>query len=414
MCSCPVYLIGGVRPLSLPSVRGERPPRAATTLPGPTTEELHVKIVRHSARARVAAVGLATSGALLLAGCGAANESGAPAAGGEAAASASASIAGAGATSQQAAMEAWVAGFSSVAPDATVSYDAQGSGAGRTQFVDGAVQFAGSDSALNDEQLPLAQTLCGGADNVIELPLYVSPIAVIFNLPGVTELQLSPATIAKLFNGSITNWNDPAIAAENAGVTLPDLAVTPVNRADDSGTTENFTEYLAATAPADWTSEPDGVWPLSGGASAQGTSGVVGLVGSGAGSIGYADESQAGDLGKVSVQVGSEYVAPTAEAAAAVVAASPRVEGKGAANFSVELARDTTESGTYPVVLVSYTLACTQYADAAVADTVKAFLTYIASDEGQQAANANAGNAPITAEQRAQFQPVIDSISAAG
>lgn len=374
-----------------------------------------MKIVRHSARARVAAVGLATSGALLLAGCGAANESGAPAAtGGEAAASASASIAGAGATSQQAAMEAWIAGFSSVAPDATVSYDAQGSGAGRTQFVDGAVQYAGSDAALNDEQLPLAQEVCGGVDNVIQVPLYVSPIAVVYNLPGVTSLQLSASTIAKMFNGSITNWNDPAVAADNPGVTLPDLTVTPVNRADDSGTTENFTEYLAAAAPADWTSEPDGVWPVQGSAAAQGTSGVVGLVGSGEGSIGYADESQAGDLGKVSVKVGSEYVAPTAEAAAAIVAASPRVEGEGANNFAVELARDTTESGTYPIVLVSYTIACTRYADAVVADTVKAFLTYMASEEGQQAANANAGNAPISSEQRTQFQPAIESIAAAG
>jgi phosphate transport system substrate-binding protein len=375
-----------------------------------------VNTLRHGSRARLTAVGIATSGAVLLAGCGAANETAAPPAAGDApAASAVAgTLAGAGASSQQAAMEAWIAGFSSSAPDATINYDPVGSGAGRTQFTAGAVQFAGSDALLDEEELPAAQQVCGGPDNVIQMPLYISPIAVVFNLEGVDNIQMSAATIARVFNRQITTWNDPAIAAENPDAQLPATPITPVNRADESGTTENFTEYLSAVAGADWPHEPDGNWPVQGGEAAQGTSGVIGAVQGGQGTIGYADLSQAGELGTVDVQVGDAFVDPTPEAAAAVVEASPRVEGQGRYNFGVELARDNPAAGSYPVVLVSYTIACTQYSDPAQADTVKAFLGYMASEEGQQAASENAGNAPISDGQRSAFQPAIDAIAAAG
>ncbi len=372
--------------------------------------------LRHGPRARLAAASVVAGGTLLLiAGCGAANE-GAPSGGGAGATASqvSGTIAGAGATSQQAAMAAWIAGFSSVAPDATANYDPTGSGAGRTKFTAGAVQFAGTDAALDDEELRAAQQVCGGPDNVIQMPLYISPIAVIFNLGGIDSLQMSPSTIARIFNRQITRWNDPAIAADNPGVRLPATPITPVNRADESGTTESFTEYLAAAAGPDWPHEPDGNWPVRGGEAAQGTAGLVGAVQGGQGTIGYADESQAGELGQVRVRVGSEYVGATAEAAAAVVEAATAVEGQGRYNFAVELHRDTTASGAYPIVLVSYTVACTRYQDAAVADTVRAFLTYIASPEGQQAASQNAGNAPISNSQRSTFQPAIDAIAAVG
>jgi phosphate transport system substrate-binding protein len=374
-----------------------------------------VNTLRHGPRARLAAAGVASGALLLIAGCGAANE-GAPSGGGAGAAASqvSGTIAGAGATSQQAAMAAWIAGFSSVAPDATANYDPTGSGAGRTQFTAGAVQFAGTDAALDEEELRAAQQVCGGPDNVIQMPLYISPIAVIFNLGDIDSLQMSPSTIARIFNRQITRWNDPAIAADNPGVRLPATPITPVNRADESGTTESFTEYLAAAAGPDWPHEPDGNWPVQGGEAAQGTAGLVGAVQGGQGTIGYADESQAGELGQVRVRVGREYVGATAEAAAAVVEAATAVEGQGRYNFAVELDRDTTASGAYPIVLVSYTVACTRYQDAAVADTVRAFLTYIASPAGQQAASRNAGNAPISDSQRSTFQPAIDTIAAVG
>lgn len=370
-----------------------------------------MKTQRHTARARVAVAGVAAG--VLLAGCGAANESApaggsAPSAGGTAL---SGTISGAGASSQQAAMQAWIAGFTGANPDATVNYDPAGSGAGRTQFIAGGVAFAGSDAYLDEEELPQAQQRCGG--DVVEVPAYISPIAVIYNLPGVTDLQLAPATIAGIFLGQITNWNAPEIAADNPGKTLPDQAITPVHRSDESGTTENFTDYLNQAAPNVWTAEPDGAWPLPGGEAAQGTSGVVGAVQGGAGTIGYADESQAGELGKALVKVGDTYVGPTPEAAANVLAESTRVEGRGAGSFAYDLARDTTAAGTYPIVLVSYQMACSRYQDQAQADLVKGFLTYTTSAEGQTAASEAAGSAPLSDEVRSQIMPAISGIAVA-
>jgi phosphate transport system substrate-binding protein len=372
-----------------------------------------VETVRHSARARVAAVGLTTAGALLLAGCGAANES-APASGGSggsasAAPTVAGTIAGAGASSQQAAQEAWIAGFTGANPDANITYDPSGSGAGRTQFLGGGVAFAGSDAALKDEEVTQGKTRCNG--DVVEVPAYVSPIAVIYNLPGVGELNLAPATIAQIFDRKIVKWNDPAIAADNPGATLPDLAITPVNRSDKSGTTQNFADYLKVAAPDAWSYDVSDTWPVQGGEAAQGTSGVVGAVKAGQGAIGYADESQAKDLGQAKVKVGDAYVGPTPDAAAAVLEASPRIEGQGDSIFAYELARDTTAEGTYPVVLTSYLIACSKYPDAATADLVKSYLTYVVSAEGQKVAADTAGAAPLSDGLRSQISPAIGAIA---
>lgn len=367
-------------------------------------------ILRRTTRARLAAVGVAATGALLLAGCGAANESGSGGGGQTSAATVSGTISGAGASSQQAAMQAWIAGFTGANPSATVNYDPVGSGGGRTQFVAGGTAFAGSDAYLRGDQLAQARTRCGG--EVIEIPNYVSPIALIYKIDGVTDLQLSPATIAGIFKREITTWNAPQIAADNPGVNLPGTAITPVNRSDESGTTENFTEYLHAVAPQVWTFDPDGNWPVSGGEAAQGTSGVVGAVGSGNGTIGYADASQAGSLTVAKVKVGESFVAPTADAAAKILEASTRVAGQGDKSFAFDLARDTTASGTYPIVLVSYLMACPQYPDAAQADLVKAFITYVISPDGQQAAAQAAGSAPLSSTLHAQIEPVVAGIKA--
>jgi len=346
-----------------------------------------------------------------LTGCGATNEAdaGTGPTSQSAGAALTGTISGAGASSQAAAMEAWIAGFTAQHPDVTVNYDPVGSGGGREQFVAGGTHFAGSDAYL-DEELEAAKERCGG--EVVEVPLYVSPIAVAYNLDGVDELQLRPETIAGIFAQKITKWNDPAIAQDNPDVDLPDTAITPVNRSDESGTTENFAEYLAAAAPDVWTYEVSGDWPVEGGEAAQGTSGVVGAIEGGNGTIGYADASQVGDLGVAKVGVGDEFVEFSPEAASAVVEASQRVEGRGETDFAYDLARDTTESGTYPIVLVSYSIACATYESQQEADLVKAFFTYLASEEGQQAAADAAGSAPISSSLREQVQPAIDSISA--
>ncbi|GAB2683882.1 phosphate ABC transporter substrate-binding protein PstS [Thalassiella azotivora] len=356
-----------------------------------------------------AAIPAAVVLSLGLSACAAGNESGSSAEG--SGSDLSGTVAGAGASSQAAAMEAWIAGFNSANPDVTVNYDPVGSGGGREQFLSGGTAFAGSDAALDEEELAQAEERCAPGE-LIEMPLYVSPIAVVFNLEGVEELNLSPATIAGIFNQEITTWNAPEIAADNPGVTLPDTPITPVNRSDESGTTENFTEYLAAAAGDAWPHEPSGDWPVSGGEAAQGTSGVVGAVGAGDGAIGYADASQAGDLGIAKVKVGEEFVEYSPEAAAAVVEASERVEGRGEYDYAIDLARDTTEAGTYPIVLVSYSLACTSYEDEETAELVKAFLTYVASEEGQQAAADAAGAAPISDGVRDAATEAFEAISA--
>ena len=327
----------------------------------------------------------------------------------------SGSLAGAGASSQEKAVAGWIAGFNDTYPDVAVSYDAVGSGGGREQFLAGAVQFAGSDAALKDDELEAAVERCEGGE-AVELPLYISPIAVVYNLPDVDaeHLQLSAPTIAKIFNREITTWDDPAIAAENPGVTLPSIGIIPVNRSDESGTTENFTEYLEAASEGAWPHEASGDWPLSGGQSGQGTQGVIDTVSGAEGAIGYADASRAGELGTAALKVGEEYVPFSAEAAAKVVDASPRAEDATDKRLVVELDRTTTEAGAYPLVLISYSLACSTYADQGDADKVKAYLSYVASPEGQdRAADPSvAGSAPISDALRSEVQAAIDSITA--
>ncbi len=324
--------------------------------------------------------------------------------------SVSGNLVGAGASSQESAMQAWIAGFQAGNPDATVSYDPVGSGGGRTQFTEGGTAFGGTDAALDEEEWALAEERCAPGVPA-ELPLYISPIAVAFNLPDITSLNMSAETIAKIFNGEITSWDAPEIAEANPDVDLPALAITPVNRSDESGTTENFVEYLAAAAGGAWPHEVSGDWPVSGTQSAQGTSGVVQTTQSAEGAITYADASKVGMLGTVAVQVGDEYVPYSPEAAAAVVDASPLAEGRAATSLVRELERDTAESGVYPIVLVSYTMACTAYDDAETASLVKAFLTYVAGEEGQQAASDAAGSAPISADMRAAVMEIVDQIS---
>ncbi len=366
-----------------------------------------------STKSRATTVTVALAGTLALTACGAANEtdnagSDSPASSAEL----SGDLVGAGASSQQAAMEAWQAGFQGEYPDVDFSYDPAGSGAGREQFIAGTTAFAGSDAALDDDELASAQERCAGGE-IFELPNYVSPIAVIFNVEGVDELDLTPQTIAGIFTGAITTWNDPAIAEDNPDATLPATAITPVHRADDSGTTDNFTDYLFQAAGDVWTAEPDGVWPLEGGEAANGTSGVVEVVTSTAGAVTYADASRAGDLGVAAVSVGEEFVAPSAEAAAAVVENSPAVEGRGEYDFAIEVNRQTEGSGEYPIVLVSYHIGCLEYDDQETADNVKAFMEYVISEEGQQTAAENAGNAPISDSLREQAQGAVDAITAA-
>lgn len=322
---------------------------------------------------------------------------------------------GAGASSQAAAMQGWVAGFQGVYPDVTVNYDPIGSGGGREAFTTGAVSFAGSDGLMDEEEYAAAVDTCAGDLGAIHLPHYISPVAAAFNLPDIETLNMSPATLAGIFAETITNWNDDAIAADNPDVELPDMAITPVHRSDESGTTENFTDYLATVAPDVWTFGEVESWPGDlGGEGAAQTSGVVQAITAGEGAIGYADASQVSELGTVAIGVGDDFVEFSPEAAARIVDVSERIEGNGEFDFPYALQRDTTEAGTYPIALVSYHIVCLEYATQEEADLVKAFMTYIGSPEGQDAAAASAGSAPISDDLREQLSAAVDAIGVAG
>ena len=360
--------------------------------------------------ASIKAAAAAAVAILALTSC-AANESGASAEQGDAS-SLTGTLVGGGASSQGSAQEAWIAGFQTAHSDVTVNYDPAGSGAGRETFQQGASAFAGSDRAFELDEIAAGPFDSCATTEIIEFPAYISPIAIIFNVEGVDSLQLDAATVAKIFSGQITKWNDPAITALNEGVTFPDMNITAVHRSDESGTTGNFTDYLSAAAPSDWTVGSIESWPTEfGGEGAQGTSGVVEAVTNGVGTIGYADASRAGDLGTVAIQVGDEFVSYSPEAAAAIVDASEIEPDRGEHDIAISLDRTSTEAGVYPIVLVSYLVGCAEYSDAANAELVKEYFSYIVSEEGQNVAAEAAGSAPISAELRSKIEPAIAAIS---
>jgi phosphate transport system substrate-binding protein len=383
--------------------------------PNRTQERTEVKItsIRRAAAPSAAALVLG----LALAACGAGNESSSGGGSGDASPASggtlNGTLNGAGSSAQEAAQGAWKAGFQTANPDVTVNYDPSGSGAGVEQFLAGGVQFAGSDAYLDDTQIAASKKPCGGSP-AIEVPNYISPIAIVYNLDGVDKLQLSPDTAAKIFAGKITKWDDQAIKADNPGVTLPSDSITPVHRSDDSGTTKNFTDYLHQTAGSVWTAEAAETWPFKSGEGASGTSGVVSAVTNGKGSIGYADASQAGDLGKASIKVGSAYVAPDAAAAAKAADVSKPVPGRASNDMAINVDRTTTAAGAYPLVLISYLMACPTYSDANVADLIKGYASYIVSADGQQAAASQAGSSPMSSSLSSKATAAVSQISAKG
>src|SRR4051812_6803646 len=184
-------------------------------------------------------------------------------------------LSGGGATSQANAETTWRADYQK-ANGGTINYEEVGSGTGVENFSSGAYSFAGTDAYLTSDQLSAAKSQCGA--DPIEVPAYVSPIAVAFNLPGVDTLDLDAKTIADIFTGKVTQWNDPEIASQNPSMKLPSTDISTVHRSDESGTTFNFTDYLNKAGNGAWADAANTVWPasLKGGQGLEGTSGVVG------------------------------------------------------------------------------------------------------------------------------------------
>jgi phosphate transport system substrate-binding protein len=166
-------------------------------------------------------------------------------------------------------------------------------------------------------------------------------------------------------------------------------------------------------APKVWTHEVSGEWPVKGGEAASGTSGVVEAVAAGEGAIGYADASQAGELGKALIKVGSTWAEPSAEAAAKVLDLSkedPELE-KGSKNvIAFEIDRKTEAAGVYPIILVSSLIGCTEYKSASEAALVKGFFEYAISPEGQALAEEQAGSAPLSAQLTKKVEAAVASI----
>lgn len=324
----------------------------------------------------------------------------------------SGTVTGGGSSAQNSAMNAWIGGFATMHPKVQVQYASVGSGAGRAGLLAGATNFAGSDAYLKESEVARSQETCG-PEGAINIPTYISPISVAFNLPGVKELNFDAATIAKIFSGKITSWQDPAIKALNPDVKIPDVPMTAVARSDDSGTTENFTDYLHAAAPENWEHDPSGSWPGGlGSEQAQGNSGVVTTVARTEGAVTYADDSLVDKtLGKGKLRVGDSFVAVSGESAAIAVTASHRVPGRGANDIALELDRSTTKAGAYPLVLVSYFIVCSGYTDPNTVELVKAFGHYVVSDEGQRVAADSAKSAPMPAELADDAAKAIESIT---
>ena len=322
--------------------------------------------------------------------------------------------AGAGASSQQTAVEAWIEGFRSQAPNATVAYNPSGSGAGVSTFLTGSTVWAGSDKALSAEEIEQSKSVCASG-TAFDVPVYVSPIAVAFNLDGIStagkHVNMDAATIAKVFNGEITRWNDPAITEQNPGLDLPNLTITVVHRSDKSGTTLNFVSYLKDVAPSAWPHDLSENWPNEVGQGAKGTSGVVSTIKQANGTIGYADFSQVGDLGTIAVKVGDDYTPISADAASKVIADSPvdtSVDGDN--RIVIDINHKTAATGAYPIVLVSYDIACPAYKESNDATFAKAWLTYVTSAEGQKAAQDAAGTAPLPSNLTGKITASIDQI----
>ena len=300
-----------------------------------------------------------------------------------------------GSSAQANAQAAWTAAYNAQVKGVTINYDkSQGSGGGVTNFLSGAYDFAGSDSPLNADQTTQSKALC--TEGGINIPVYLDGVAIAFNIPGVTDLKLSGETIAKIFALQITDWSDPAITKDN-GKALPAGKITTVARSDGSGTTANFTNYLAATQKSVWTFRAGKDWPVEGDVSKQkGGSGVVQAVEAGTGTIGYADHSAIGKLASASILQDGKAVPFSAEAVSktfdvATVDASNGVKGDLSKKF--DYSKLTAE--TYPIPLVSYAIACTTFKTPAQAALVKSYIGFIDSTIGQQVAAKNAGAAPL-------------------
>jgi phosphate transport system substrate-binding protein len=344
--------------------------------------------------ARLLLVGAAL---VMLAGCGGdngGNSSGNNQSGGSDLSSLSGELKASGASFPDAYYQEVVSAFKEAAPNVTVTYNAVGSGTGKKEFGQGLTDFAGSDSLVKDSDGVQAGSF-------LYVPTVAAPITVSYNLSGVDKLQLSPDTVAKIFQTDIKKWNDPAIAADNPGVTLPDKNITVAHRSDGSGTTNNFTKYLKAASPAWKLGSGDTVaWP----ASTQGgekNTGVAQIIQQSDGGVGYVDLSDATESKLTFASIKNkdgQFVQPTLEAAAAAL------EGAELADDLTYDPLNAAGATSYPITSPTYLLIKSKYDDANKANMVKAFVRYVLTDGQALAKDVNFAALPGSMQQKALAQ----------
>ena len=360
---------------------------------------------------RSGAAGLALAAALGLSACGSDGPSTAP--GGPSAAGvscATGSVTGAGSSAQKNAVDEWIKAYQQACNGATVNYQPSGSGAGIEAFVSGTVDFAGSDSALKDDEVDAARERCGSG-SALNLPMVIGPIAVAYKLDGVSDLVLDAPTIAKIFSGKITMWNDPAVAALNPGKQLPATRVQAFHRSDESGTTDNFQKYLDAAAQQAWTYGTGKKFAAPGGQSAAKSDGVTQAVSSTDGAVTYVEQSFAENAGLGIAQIATGAGSPvklTGESAAKAVEAAD-VTGKGN-DLQLDLDYATKAEGAYPIVLVTYEIVCEKGTPADKLPLVKSFLTYTSSEQGQSGLQ-RLGYAPLPSSIRTKVAAAVGQLS---
>jgi len=260
-----------------------------------------------------------------------------------------------------------IAAFAKAHSGVTINYAGGGSGKGQKDLMSNLVDFAGTDSLVKDTS--------GYAGGLLYFPTVSGPITMSYNLSGVSKLTLSAPTIAKIFSGKITSWNNAAVAADNPGVTLPGTTIVPVHRSDGSGTTSNFTKYLTKAAPTDWTlgSATTVSWP-AGGQAGNGNPGVASIVGKTSGAIGYVDYSDALASGLTFASVVNSAGKPVA---ATLAGASAAVNG---ATVATDLTYDPTNSpdpAAYPITSPTWVIVNKTQSDATKKAILKGFLQYL-------------------------------------
>jgi phosphate transport system substrate-binding protein len=358
--------------------------------------------------------------ALTLSGCGSDNNAGTSTSSGASGASGTASssaecggknsLTGEGSTAQQNAIAEFNKVWGQVCSGKTVAYNPTGSGAGVDQFIAKQVDFAGSDSALKDDQVAKAAERCGGGE-AWNLPLVFGPVAMAFNIEGVDTLVVNADVLAKIFGGQIKKWNDPAIAALNSGAALPDADIKPIYRSDSSGTTDNFQTYLGAAAPEAWTKGAGKEFQGGAGEGAQKSSGVVQAIQATPGSIGYVEKGFAQQAGLPFAQIdsGAGAVELTDETTGkAVDTAKFKGEGNDLV-LDLDALYASKEAGSYPLMLATYEIVCSTGYDADTAAAVKSFLT-VAANEGQANLSA-AGYVPLPDAFKERLLKSVDAIA---